>query len=166
LWELVAEFATIKANGSGALGRRGGPITVNRAELQQLAKDRIGEAKALLAAKLWGGAYYLAGYAVEYGLKACILACVEKTGIIFEDRKYAEKCWTHDLEELVKLARLDESLGLAVAANPALERNWLIVKEWSELSRYRRTPHHEAKRLYRAITDNADGMMTWITNHW
>ena len=26
-------------------------------------------------------------------------------GRIFEDRKYAEKCWTHDLEELVKLAQ-------------------------------------------------------------
>jgi len=124
------------------------------------------EAKALLASKHWAGAYYLAGYALECGLKACILAYVERTGIIFEDRKYAEKCWTHDLEELVSLARLNESLGLAVAASPALERNWLIVKDWSELSRYRRTPHHKAKRLYRAITDKADGMKTWITNHW
>jgi hypothetical protein len=139
---------------------------VNRAELQELAKLRLREAKALLAAKEWAGAYYLAGYAVECGLKSCILAYVEKTGIIFEDRKFAEKCWTHDPKELVSLARLDEALGLAVAGNPALEQNWAIVKDWSELSRYRRTPHHKAKRLYRAITDKTDGMMTWIMNHW
>jgi hypothetical protein len=134
--------------------------------LQRLAGVRLREAKALLAAKEWAGAYYLAGYAVEYGLKSCILAYVERTGIIFEDRKYAEKCWTHDLEELVSLARLEPSLGLAVAANPVLKANWLVVKEWSEVSRYRRTPHYQAKKLYRAITDKADGMMTWITNHW
>ncbi len=139
---------------------------MNRAELQELAKLRLREAKALLAAKEWAGAYYLAGYAVEYGLKSCILAYVEKTGIIFEDRKYAEKCWTHDLEELVSLARLEAALGLAVAANPALKRNWLVVKAWSELSRYRRAPHHEAKKLYRAVSDKADGIMRWITNHW
>jgi len=36
---------------------------MDRAELQQLAKDRILDAKALLAAKRWAGAYYLAGYA-------------------------------------------------------------------------------------------------------
>jgi hypothetical protein len=134
--------------------------------MQQLARLRIREAKALLAAKEWAGAYYLAGYAVEFGLKSCILAYVEKTGIIFEDRKYAEKCWTHNLEELVSLARLDESLGLAIAANPALAENWVAVKDWSELSRFQRTPHHKAKRLYRAVTDKADAMMTWITNHW
>jgi hypothetical protein len=143
-----------------------GAIAVNRAEWQQLARDRIREAKALLAAKLWGGAYYLAGYVVECGLKSCILAYVERTGAIFEDRRYAEKCWTHDLEELVSLASLEKSLGLAIAANPALKQNWLIVTDWSELSRYRRTPHHKAKRLYRAITDKPDGMMPWITNHW
>ncbi len=144
----------------------GGPVAVNRAELQQLARDRIREAKALLSAKEWAGAYYLAGYAVEYGLKSCILAYVEKTGIIFEDRKYGEKCWTHNLEDLVKLAALEEALGRDMAASQVLERNWEIVAEWSELSRYQRKRHHEAKKLYRAITDKADGMMTWITNHW
>jgi HEPN domain-containing protein len=141
-------------------------IAVNRAEWQQLARDRIREAKALLAAKLWGGAYYLAGHAVECGVKACILLYVEQNGIIFEDRKYAEKCWTHDLQELVSLARLEEPPGRAIAANPAMAQNWTIVKDWSELSRYLRTPHHKAKRLYRAITDKADGMMPWITSHW
>jgi HEPN domain-containing protein len=77
--------------------RKGGGGTVNRAELQRLANERIADAKALLAARRWSAAYYLAGYAVECGLKACVLAFVERTGVIFEDRKYAEKCWTHDL---------------------------------------------------------------------
>lgn len=91
---------------------------------------------------------------------------MEQTGIIFADRRYAERCWTHDLEELVRLAGLAEPLGRETAANPTRGQNWLTVRQWTESSRYRRTVHHEAKRLYRAITDKPDGIMPWITNHW
>jgi hypothetical protein len=77
---------------------------VNKEELRQLGQERILDAKALLAARRWSGAYYLAGYAVECALKACVLGFVEKTGVIFEDRKYAERCCTHDLEDLPQLA--------------------------------------------------------------
>src|SRR5689334_10545399 len=79
---------------------------VNRAQLRQLAEDRILDAERLLAAGRWGGAYYLAGYAVECGLKACIMVYVEAIGAIFQDRKFSEKCWTHDLEDLLNLANL------------------------------------------------------------
>src|SRR5204863_304605 len=60
---------------SGIMGYTGSEPrapTVNRTEFQQLAEVRIKEAEALLAAGLWDGAYYLAGYAVECGLNACI----------------------------------------------------------------------------------------------
>jgi len=46
---------------------------MDRAQLHQLADDRIRDARALLAAKRWSGAYYLAGYAVECMLKTLIL---------------------------------------------------------------------------------------------
>jgi hypothetical protein len=49
-----------------------GAKTVNRAELQRLARLRPREAKVLLAAKECAGAYYLAGYAVEYGMMTWI----------------------------------------------------------------------------------------------
>ena len=65
---------------------------MNRSELQRLSNERIEDAQALLAASRWAGAYYLAGYAVECALKACVMAYIERTGIIFEDKKYAEKC--------------------------------------------------------------------------
>ncbi len=63
---------------------------MNRAELQQLSDERIEDARALLAAKRWPGAYYLAGYALECALKSCVLAYIDRTGIIFEDKKYAQ----------------------------------------------------------------------------
>ena len=83
----------------------------------------------MLAPNHWSGAYFLVGYAAECGLKACVLAYVEATGAIFADRKYSEKCWTHDLENLAKLAGLEDELGRAIAANPTLDGNWTVVRD-------------------------------------
>jgi hypothetical protein len=59
---------------------------LNRTELQQLSQHRLLDAKALIAASRWSGAYYLSGYAIECALKAAVLRYVERTGIIFEDK--------------------------------------------------------------------------------
>ena len=64
---------------------------MNRAELQRLSLERIEDARALLAAKQWSGAYYLAGYSLECALKSCVLAYIERTGIIFEDTEVRGK---------------------------------------------------------------------------
>jgi hypothetical protein len=140
---------------------------VNRLQWQQFAERWLVDAKALLDAHRWAAAYYVAGYAVECGFKACILARVAaEAEVIFEDRRFSEKCWTHTVPELVHLAGLEAILAADVAANPALLKNWLVVKDWTERSRYRTTSHQKAKRLYRAITDNPNGVMQWIRAHW
>ena len=139
---------------------------MSRAELQQFAEDRILDAQALLAAQRWSGAYYLAGYAVECGLKSCVLAHVERTGVIFVDRKFAEKCWTHDFEDLVKLAELIGVLGLAIAANPILEDNWKTVTKWDEVSRYQQKTQLQAQKLFDAVNDPTNGVLQWIRVHW
>jgi len=139
---------------------------VNRAELQQLADDRVRDAQALLMAGRWSGAYYLAGYAVECGLKSCVLAYVDRTGVIFEDKRFAEKCWTHSPDDLQKLAGLERPLGVAMAANAALAANWLKVKGWSEVSRYQQKAEADARELFGAITDAANGVLPWIRTHW
>ena len=100
---------------SSDLEPRGEPGRIRR-----LAEDRVLDAGALLKESRWSGAYYLAGYAVECGLKACVLAFVERTGVIFQDKKFLEKCWTHDLETLVKAADLEVTRGLDISANSNL----------------------------------------------
>ncbi len=137
---------------------------MNRAELQQLSNDRIEDARALLLARRWPGAYYLAGYALECALKSCVLAYIERTGITFEDKKFAEKCWTHDIEELVRQAGLAVERDKAVGTNTNLGRNWLIAKDWSESSRYRMSTQLQAEKLFHALTDNADGVLPWVKN--
>ncbi len=143
-----------------------GDFTVNRAELQQLAEDRILDAQTLLAATRWTGAYYLAGYAVECGLKACVMVYVQNTGAIFQDRKFGEKCWTHDLEALVGLANLQAALGADMAANAALALNWGVAAGWQETSRYQQKTRAEAEALVNAVASSPDGVLSWIRIRW
>jgi hypothetical protein len=125
------------------------------------------DAEHLLTDHRWSAAYYLAGYAVECGLKACVLVSVASTPeLIFEDKKFSEKCWTHSVLDLVKMANLEGPRASDAAANPALGKNWLIVKDWSEKARYRTTSHQRAKKLYDAITDKVNGVMPWIRVRW
>jgi hypothetical protein len=144
-----------------------GAIAVDRIQWQQYAERWLVDAKALLDAHRWSAAYYLAGYAVECGLKACVLARVAAAAeVIFEDRKFSEKCWTHSVLELVKLAGLEAARTADTAANLALGQNWLVVKDWNETTRYQTTSHQKAKKLYNAITDNSNGVMPWIRARW
>lgn|GEM_PF-29722 len=95
---------------------------VTRADFQQLAEVRLQEAKALLDLGLWDGAYYLAGYAVEVALKACIIKKVMATDAFLE-KKFSENCWTHDIEKLVVLAGLMPLWITATTADPILSAN-------------------------------------------
>jgi hypothetical protein len=137
---------------------------VNRAHFQQLAAVRLREAESLLAAGLWDGAYYLAGYVVECGLKACILARIEREGVIFaaSGKKFSEQCGTHDLVDLLKLAGLLPVLNAAMASDPDLQSNWSAAIAWSETSRYTRTAEADARSLLAAVADPAHGVWSWI----
>ena len=63
---------------------------MNRTELQRLSSERAKDAQVLLAAMQWSGAYYSGRLLAGMRLKSCILARIERTGIIFEDKKFAE----------------------------------------------------------------------------
>lgn len=142
---------------------------MSRAELRQFAEDRILDAQALLAAGRWTGAYYLSGYAVECGLKSCVLAHIERTGMIFKDRKYLRSlgdCWTHDLDQLVQLAELKAERDRAGAANANLFISWGTVLLWRETSRYEQKAPKEAQDIFNAITHPTDGVLPWIRLHW
>jgi HEPN domain-containing protein len=76
-----------------------------RAEFQELAEQRVVEAKSLLDLGMWDGAFYLTGYAVELALKSCIIKMLMTTDA-FPDRDFLKNCYTHDIESLVRSARL------------------------------------------------------------
>ncbi|HEY7156545.1 MAG TPA: hypothetical protein VH575_21435 [Gemmataceae bacterium] len=142
---------------------------MDRKKLQNLAKVRLKDAKALLGRRRRSGAYYLCGYAIECALKACILRYLGESGAIFGDPSYLKRladCWTHDLVKLVNLAGLDAEFGIARAANPVLENFWRVTKDWKETSRYEEKSEAEAKTLYEAVNNNPDGVFRWIQTRW
>ena len=136
-----------------------------RTDFQQLADERLAEAKALLDLGKWDGAYYLAGYAVELALKACIIKALMTTDA-FPDKEFSKNCYTHAVEKLVVLAKLDDDGRPRQAADPDLLANWAVVQDWSEEKRYHRIDKAEAEALYSAIADPAHGVFPWIKTHW
>ena len=140
---------------------RGTPTT--RREFQKLADLRVQEASVLVQNRKMLGAYYLAGYAVECALKACI-AKETKRHEFPPKKKYVQDVYTHDLESLLKLAGLNKQLDSDMKVNPALGINWGVVKEWGEESRYVMSGL-KGKDIYTAL-GGPNGVLTWIKQRW
>ncbi|MBX9625968.1 MAG: hypothetical protein K2X82_19370 [Gemmataceae bacterium] len=135
-----------------------------RSAFRKLAEVRVREAKALLDAKLWDGAYYLAGYAVECGLKACIAKLTRR--FEFPDKKFAADCHTHKIDELVFHARLRPARDEEIRADPQFNRNWETARLWTETARYERRTEDQARALVEAVADDTHGVLRWLRQHW
>ena len=141
------------------------PAKMNRDDLKQLAALRRREAKVLLDSKMYPGAYYLIGYAVECALKACIAKQTKRYE--FPDRELANSAYTHDLTKLLAVSGLKSRWDADVRGKPTMQVNWLIVKDWSESARY--NPHIarvDASDMYSACVSRTNGILNWIAKQW
>jgi hypothetical protein len=111
------------------------------------------------------GAYYLAGYAVECSLKACIAKLTNQYDFAPKPKSIHDY-YSHEIEKLVKTAGLTAQRDADAAADPEMEANWLVIKDWSEESRYERKTNAQAQQLISAITDPAHGVLPWINQRW
>jgi hypothetical protein len=84
----------------------------------------------------------------------------------FPDRKFAERCWTHNLTQLLDLAGLKADFDAASSADRDLSDKWDTVKAWTEESRYVRWTKADAENLYVAITDKKHGVLPWLKGRW
>jgi HEPN domain len=125
---------------------------------------RIDEARVLLAQGKYDGAYYLAGYAVECALKACIAKRTRPDD--FLDRTFAQQCYTHNIAVLLDLTGLLSQRDADAAADGAFKDNWEVVEDWTEASRYTRQTQAEAQQLYDAIPDSLHGVLPWLKLRW
>jgi HEPN domain-containing protein len=115
----------------------------------------------LLAGSRYSAAYYLAGYAVECGLKACIARQIGQYEFP-PSARFSRDVFTHDLRELVKQAGLNDLLIERLKESRAFRQNWETVTKWTEESRYRAVSREDAMALLDAIGEEADGVMAWI----
>lgn len=138
-------------------------LPLTRKDFQRLAELRAREAGALLRSKYPVGSYYLSGYAVECALKACIAKMARRHEFPLK-AEYIRRLYTHNLEELLKLAELDKQLQDDMQGNIALAKNWGVVKNWSEESRYQISGLN-GRDLYSAVA-GSDGVLLWIRQRW
>jgi len=134
---------------------------VNRADFQLLADLRLEEAKVLHAASKYSGAYYIAGYSVEFALKACIAKTMKAEE--WPDPKIVDKMWTHNLVELRGLAGLAQRMEEDMKTDRGLFGCWGAVKAWTENERYdRNTTSVDSAGLIEAIENPQSGVLSWI----
>ncbi len=137
---------------------------MNRKDLQVLVRTRLAEAKALLRGGFPNGAYYLAGYAVECALKACIARGTRRYD--FPDKRSVDASFTHNLKDLVKVAKLGSAHLEEVKKDPIFSDNWDLVEKWSERSRYQSSGSEMAERLMDAIDNRKHGVISWVKRYW
>lgn len=133
-------------------------------DFRWLAARRLGDAQALLADERWSGAYYLAGYAIECSLKACILKQIARWRM--PDKKLVQDSHTHDLVDLVKIAGLEGDRAARAQKHPSFGANWNVVRDWNETSRYETRSKGDAQDLIAAISQPRMGVMAWTKKYW
>ena len=105
---------------------------LNRTALHDLAQARLEDGHTLVANQRYAGAYYLAGYAIECGLKACIAKQTREGGFP-PGRKTIERYYSHNLRELWRDAGIPFEEKLT---DESFRGYWNLVITWSEQSRY------------------------------
>ena len=136
---------------------------MRRSEFQRLARIRVADASALLRMRRYAACYYLAGYAVECALKACIAKKFRRHDI--PEPKLVNSTYTHKLGNLLDIAGLQGALQ--TVDDEELLTNWGIVKDWVPERRCRaKVTRNEARDLYEAVSDPEHGVMPWLQRHW
>ena len=137
---------------------------MTRSDFQQLSRLRLREARGLFNLRYYDGAYYLAGYAVECALKACIARQTQRYD--FPEKERVRKSYSHSARELLQVADLWAKLQEDTRARPNLGASWEAVYNWSEQSRYSFKDRLEAETLLRAVTKKPDGVLVWTRQYW
>ena len=135
-----------------------------RADLRSNAQAKLDDAMILLQNRKFANAYYLAGYAVEMGLKACIAAHISAETI--PDKDLIKNILRHDFPVLVGLAGLQPELKEQKDKDPDFAANWAFVSEWSPDARYEDKDITSAQAIIEAIGNQKSGVLQWIKMYW
>jgi HEPN domain-containing protein len=138
---------------------------LNRDTLRTLAGSRLEESRVLLENRLWTGAYYMTGLAVECALKSCLAGAVKEYD--FPDKQFVNAMYVHSSENLFKLnGELRAKLQSDMKSDRKLSVNWSTVRDWDDNKRYDIVEESEARSLYEASTETGSGVMEWIRGRW
>jgi len=123
---------------------------------KKLSRKRIQEAKILFKEGFNSGAYYLAGYSIEFALKAYY--CKQ---MLFPP-KDTKDLYCHSLNTLFQSCGLLGEFEKDMKKNPKLGAAWGTVKEWSEEARYKTFKKEVTANFLDAINNLHNGVLIWI----
>jgi hypothetical protein len=100
--------------------------------MRAIARARVRDAQALLSARRFDGAYYLAGYAIELALKARICRTLRWAGFPETSKEFTglQSLRTHDLEILLRFS------GVEAPIQATRKKEWSVVVKWNPEKRY------------------------------
>ena len=133
-------------------------------DLERLAQLRLDDARFLFQAGRASSAYYLAGYAVELALKACIAKLMQAN--VIPDKAFINDIYTHRLDRLLSTAGLGPQFSIDSKANSKFAAYWANVTKWTEESRYEFWDPVAAAALLEAVDDPGNGVFRWLKKHW
>jgi len=108
---------------------------IDRTDLRRIARERLKDAEALLAAGRYDGAIYLGGYVVELSLKSRICRNLKWKGFPQTNSEFQsyQSFKTHDLDVLLSLSGAEEKIKTGYFAE------WSVVGTWHPKARYKPT---------------------------
>ena len=133
-------------------------------DLETLATTRLEDAEHLFRAGRYSAAYYLTGYAVELGIKACIAGVFQAN--VIPEKSFVNAVYSHKLDELLGLAGIRKQLQDDMKGDAALSAFWGIATKWSEASRYEMWDQFAAASMIQAVGDGNHGVLQWLKKHW
>ncbi|MCF2488138.1 hypothetical protein [Dyadobacter sp. CY347] len=140
-------------------------------QLKKLAHERISEAEILLSNSKREGVFYLAGYAIEFALKAVI--CVRLDVEMYDQSgksnqkeispKVYSAFFTHNLKDLLILSGLKHQLEKELRIDPNFASAWSEVSLWNEQRRY---DSGCTEQVANGFYNDAKTLLAWISNYW
>jgi hypothetical protein len=137
---------------------------ITKADLENLSEARLIDARELFNAARFSAAYYLSGYAIELGIKACIAKLFQADAI--PDKGLVNAVYSHKLDELLGLAGIREQLKDDMNSDPMLSAAWGVASKWNEASRYEMWDQFAAASILDAVGDPNHGVLQWLKKHW
>ena len=123
------------------------------------AESELETALILRKAGKTNEAYFHAGQALEFGIKALFL---KRNNLPYMPDTHKGARW-HDLQLCAGAARLQIDMDRR-GTSKALKINWLTARDWKSNSRFPdlKVPRQELNDLFVAVCDEKDGVWQWL----
>ena len=137
---------------------------ITKKDLETLSETRLDDAVQLFQIARYSAAYYLSGYAIELGIKACIAGLFQANTI--PEKSFVNAVYSHRLDELLGLTGIKREFQDDMKRDPALSAAWGVASKWTETSRYSMWDQFAAASMINAVGDQQHGVLQWLKKHW